>query len=71
MGAEHPEQLMALRDQLERLRNAALERAAIFGTRRELTLTPGLGDSLDALGYGGSGSVVERGDSGEAREEGR
>jgi len=71
VGEEHPEQRMALRDQLERLRNAALERAAIFGTHRELTLTPGLGDSLDALGYGGSGSAVERDDSGEPKEGGR
>ncbi len=52
---ERPEEFRLLREELERLRGIALERARLFGTAREIAFTPGEAQDLHDLGYGGTG----------------
>ena len=53
VSAAHPDVVQALSDELDRLEHAAAERARLFGSSRELSLTPGQSADLEALGYGG------------------
>lgn len=61
VAAQHPDVVQELLEELERAKAAGAERARLFGVARAVTLTPGLQDALDGLGYGGEdGAEVEK-----------
>jgi arylsulfatase A-like enzyme len=53
VAAQHPGEVAALLAELERAKEAGRERAALFRVARALTLTPGIRDDLEGLGYAG------------------
>jgi arylsulfatase A-like enzyme len=53
VAAQNPEVVRDLRAALERAKSRGRERAELFGTARTVTLTPGVQDDLQALGYSG------------------
>jgi len=53
VAAQHPDVTTALLAELERAKYAGRERARLFGTAREVALTPGIQNDLEALGYAG------------------
>jgi len=56
VAPQHPDVTAALEAELERARELGRERARLFGSARELTLTPGIQGDLEALGYTGDES---------------
>jgi len=66
VAAAHPEVAAELAAELARAKAAGRERARHFGGARELTLTPGIQQDLEALGYAGAddGNATPEGEDG-------
>ena len=66
VAAGHPEMAAELAAELARAKAAGRERARHFGGARELTLTPGIQQDLEALGYAGAddGNATPEGEDG-------
>jgi arylsulfatase A-like enzyme len=54
LAGTHPEDVARLRNELERLKEAARVRAGRYSMTTALSFTPAVSDDLESLGYGGS-----------------
>jgi arylsulfatase A-like enzyme len=70
VAAQNPAVVAELLAELERAKGAGRERGKLFGTARELTLTPGIRADLEALGYGGSADDPAAEEAGNAGRDG-